>query len=875
MTTGLHERLQASLGGAYSLERELGRGGMATVYLAHDRKHGRRVALKVMRPELLLGAAAGAERFLREIRLTAGLAHPNILPLLDSGEADGLPFYVMPFVEGESLRDRLARERQLPIDDALRIAIAVADALAYAHDHGVIHRDIKPENILLASRHALVADFGVAKAVAASSGHRPERAGSAQEPSPAGHSTEAGIAVGTPAYMSLEQASGEAQIDGRSDIYSLGAVLYEMLAGSPPFTGSTTQAVIVRRFVDQVPPIRLSRETVPEPVEQAVARAMAKSPADRFPTAADFARALETILAAGGGSTGGASIGGGAAPTPTPRPTAGAAPTPPRTSFALPWASLPRGSSASGPTGAAVAGVGSGAYGAAPAAGTATPPPEGRGVVVPPSIAVLPFANLSPDPENEFFADGMTEEIVNALVQLRTVRVAARMSSFVFKGKHPEPRAVGQALDVAFVLEGSVRKAGNRLRIMAQLVSVGDGYQLWSARYDRELRDVFEIQDEIAAAIVDTLKEQLLGRAAPSGATAAVPDAPPAGARTDQLYAATPVASAPAAGGRRRIENLEAYELYLKGRFFSLQRGPTVKQSITCFERAVELEPDFPEAYAGLADAYTMLASDVSLPPRVAYPLAREAARKALALDGTLADAHAALSIISLMFDWDREAALREADRAIALDPFYVYGHTRRGLALTMLGRAAEGVASGRRGTELEPLSPLARFTLTIILWYAGEYEATVAEGRKLAEVLPGMHDAHLMMSYGYGAMGWYDDAIAAARKSVEVSRRNPNALASLAEALARASKRRAALREEAVALLTELREISKTEYVPWTLMSRPCLLLGETDAAFDCLEQAYAARDYWVVSLPIDPEWKRLRGDPRLDDLLRRAGLS
>ena len=866
MTAGLSGRLQASLGAAYTIEREIGRGGMATVYLAHDRKHARRVALKAMRPELVHGTGGAAERFLREIRLTAGLSHPNILPLLDSGDADGVPFYVMPFVEGESLRARLARERQLPIDDALRIAITVADALAYAHEHGVIHRDIKPENILLTARHALVADFGVAKALSST------RDGGALLNQ---GSTEVGVAIGTPAYMSLEQASGDAQVDGRSDVYSLGAVLYEMLAGTPPFTGSSTQAIIVRRFVDQVPPLRLSRETVPEAVEHAVARAMAKSPADRFPTAAEFARCLETILASGtattlggggGGTSGGAPVSAAAVAAAAAGGGAGVAPaitlTPPRPSTAMPWAGR-RGASPT-PDG------GSGAYGAVPPPLRTPSPATGTGAAAAmPSIAVLPFSNLSPDPENEYFAAGMTEEIVNALAQLRTLRVAARMSAYAFKGKNPEPRTVGHALSVGYVLEGSVRKAGNRLRITVQLVSTADGYQLWSERYDRELRDVFEIQDEIAAAIVETLKVQLLGRAE-AEAEAERQHAADAAAAAAAALAAT----APAAAGRRQVDSLEAYELYLKGRFFSLQRGPTLKQSVACFERAVELEPGFAAAYAGMADAYNLLASDATLPPRVAYPLAREAARKALALDAMLADAHAALAIISLMYDWDREAAVREAERAIALDPFYVYGHTRRGLALTMLGRAAEGVACGRRAMELDPLSPLARFTLTIILWYAGDYEATVAEARKLTEVLPGMHDAHLMMSYGYGAMGWLDESVAAARRSVEISRRNPNALAALTEALARVAPRSAAAREEAVALLTELRDRSATEYVPWTLISRACLILGEQDAAFDCLEQAYAARDYWVVSLAVDPEWKRLADDPRLVEILRKAGL-
>jgi len=412
-------RLRSALADRYTIGRELGSGGMGIVLLAEDRKHHRQVAIKVLKPDL--AAALGRERFLREIATAAGLNHPHILPLHDSGDAEGFLYYVIPYVEGESLRERLDRERQLTIEDAVQIAREVADALSYAHDHNVLHRDIKPENILLSAGHALVTDFGIARTITGG-----------------GQLTEVGSLVGTPAYMSPEQVDGSPRIDGRADLFSLGCVLYEMLVGAPPFKGSTLTAVIANRLSFPTPSPRMARELVPEAIDAAVRKAMASLPADRFSTAAQFADALDTSR-----------------------------------------------------------------------------PSEPAPAVVPDrSIAVLPFTNQSSDPESEYFSDGIAEEIINALAQLPGLHVAARTSSFAFKGKGADIAEVGAKLKVATVLDGSVRKAGNRVRITAQLVSVGDGYHLWSERYDSELDDVFAIQDHIARAIAQRFEVML---ASPTG----------------------------------------------------------------------------------------------------------------------------------------------------------------------------------------------------------------------------------------------------------------------------------------------------------------------------------------------------------------------
>ncbi len=536
---------------------------MATVYLARDRKHGRPVAIKVLRGEI--ATALGPERFLREIEIAARLTHPHILPLHDSGQVDGFLYYVMPFVEGESLRGRLEREQQLPLEDALQITREVADALSFAHSRDVVHRDIKPENILFQAGHAVVSDFGIARAItAAASGTR----------------TEAGIPIGTPGYMSPEQAAAELHLDGRSDVYSLGCVLYEMLAGGPPFTGPTPQAVLARHSLDPVPALRTVRQAVPLAVEQAVMKALEKMPADRFTTATEFADALRT-----------------------------------------------------------------------PPAGRPAPAPAAAK-----SIAVLPFANLSPDPENEYFSDGITEEIINALGHLPGLHVAARTSSFAFKGKSTGIGEVGARLRVATVLEGSVRRAGSRVRITAQLVNVADGYHLWSERYDRELDDIFAIQDAIARTIAHRLELALAG---------------PAG----DLLVTPPT------------ESLAAYQLYLKGRYFWNQRGAGLAKALDCFQQALLLDERFALAHAGVADAYTQLAFYGFRPPREVMPRAKAAAQRG----GCPA----------------RARARRCARRSALLDGVHSFG-VRLGLGC----RRARAAARDRVEPALRPGTLLVRLAL-------------------------------------------------------------------------------------------------------------------------------------------------------------------
>ena len=617
----LQERLQAALANRYTIQREVGRGGMATVYLAQDLRHRRPVAVKILHPHL--AANVGPERFQREVEIAARLSHPHILTLIDSGEVEGLLYYVMPFIEGESLRGRLDRERQLPVEDALEITRHVAAALAYAHGRGVIHRDIKPENVMLHEGEPMVTDFGIAKAVSAAGTE---------------NLTQTGTAIGTPAYMSPEQATGAADIDGRCDQYSLGCMLYEMLAGEPPFAGASAQVIIVKHFTEPPPSVRAIRPVVPEAIDRAIVKALAKAPAGRFGSVLQFAQAL---------------------------PSSGAT-TPP----GLPQTVV-----------------------SAPLAATAK------------SIAVLPFVNMSADPENEYFTDGIAEEIINALTKIQALRVASRTSAFAFKGKREDISEIGRKLRVATVLEGSVRKAGNRLRVMAQLVNVADGYHLWSERYDRELQDVFAIQDEIAENIVRALRVVL---------------------SEDEKRA---IEEAPTA-------DVQAYDYYLRGRqFFHQFRRTGIQFARRMFERAMEIDPNYVRAYAGAADCCSFLymywdASKANVEGADAY------SRKALELGPEVAEAHASRGL-ALSLSKRYEEAERKFNTAIRVNPQLFEAHYFFGRASFQQSKYAEAVEHYEAASRVRPddyQTPLLVASSLTRLGRTGDAEATLRRGVQVAE---------------------------------------------------------------------------------------------------------------------------------------------
>ena len=635
-------RLTSALADRYRIERELGQGGMATVYLAEDLKHHRKVAIKVLKPEL--AAAIGGERFLREIETTANLRHPHILPLYDSGrtggQADGRTddflYYVMPFVEGQSLRDRMGGGTPMPVEDALQITREVADALGYAHAHGVIHRDIKPENILLESGHAVVADFGIAKAVSALGGAQ---------------LTGTGLAVGTPAYMSPEQVLGEATVDGRSDLYSLGCVLFEMLTGEQPFAAPTPQRTIARRLTEPPPAPSSSRPEIGVQLSGAVQRVMAPEPGDRPATAAEFARTLST------------------------------------------------------PSGAAWATT----------ATSKAPQSRAKGLVV------LPFVNRSPDSGDEYFSDGLTEEIISDLAGVKALSVISRTSAMRLKGSDKDVRTIGRELGVRYVLEGSVRKAGSSLRITAQLIDAEADAQLWSEKYGGTLDDVFEVQERVSREIVKAL-----------GVTLSSDE--------DRRL------------GERVIRNVRAFELYLEARLELRGLGATMERGKQLLRQAIEIEgPTAPLlgllAWADVARVKAGLADPAIL---------AECAVQADALLAMAPDAPYGYAVHGYVaFERGRfPEAVRHFRAAIERDPddndsifwtcvtYWNAGHIER----------AEPLA--RQMKARDPLSPLSWLAVGVTAWFAGNLGEALPWLRRAVELDPAGFIGRWSLGYACAVAG-------------------------------------------------------------------------------------------------------------------------
>jgi serine/threonine protein kinase/tetratricopeptide (TPR) repeat protein len=761
----------------YLLECELGRGGMATVYLARDLKHDRLVALKVLHPEL--AASLGPDRFEREIKLTARLDHPHILPVLDSGKSTGQLWYTMPYVRGESLRDRLQRETQLPVNAALDIARQVALALDYAHREGVVHRDLKPENILLAEGQARVADFGVAKAVDAAGGKQ---------------LTETGLSVGTPAYMSPEQASG-GRVDARSDVYSLGAVLYEMLAGEPPYTGPSAQAVIAKRLSEPVPHLGAVRD-VPPGLEAAVTKALAKVAADRFATAAEFAKAL------------------GAVETPAVAPRRR-------------WPSLRVKLGIASVALAAVTGVVLRSYSHRHAAlirGTASAK-EIR------SIAVLPLVNVAGDSSQDYFSDGMTDELASALAKVPSLRVAARTSAFAFKGKYPEPAEVGSRLHVAAFLTGSVRRSGQALRVSVQVVDVRDGLTLWSDTYERVLHsaeDVFTVQDDIAKGIAEALALTL-------------------------------------AGSPARTRNLEAHELYLRGRFFMNRWSEQdLRKSLQLYREALAKDSGYADAWAGIAAVWPYLA-DQWVAPREAYPMAKKAALRALELDSTVAVAHAVLSSVYTLYDWNPTAARREAQLALALDPSSADAWGSYGLILDAAGKPDSALLLYRRSESLDPLSAPAASSVCSALAKLGQAERAVGECRRALELDPNQPEAHYQLGTALVAAGHPEEAIGVWKQGPRWGDETLTAIARTEVALGRQGEGRR--------ILGQLEAAAQKRYVAPDDIASIYLALGNRDAALRWLEQAYDVRSAGLAWIATNPIWAPLYSDPRFRALMSKLG--
>ncbi len=686
--SGLADALTAALSTRYAIERELGRGGMATVFLARDLRHERLVAIKVLERDLV--APTGVDRFLNEIRIAARLTHPHILGVHDSGEADGLLHYVMPYVEGETLRSRMTREGPLPIGDAIRLVRELADALAYAHEQGVVHRDLKPENVLLSGGHAVVADFGIAKAIAAAT-----NMGASPEP----RLTATGVSLGTPAYMAPEQVVGDAATDHRADLYSLGVIAYEAILGAHPFAGRAPQALVAAHLTETPTSLVARRADTPPALDALVMKLLAKDPASRPQRAADVLRSLPDVT--------------------TP-------------SFATPVRSR-RATLAVAAALVVVVAVAGGAFwrsrNNARAAGAIH------------TIAVLPFVNTGGASSDDYFSDGMTDELAHALARLPGLRLAGRTSSYAFKGKAAPARDIGKTLDVAAYVGGTVRRAGDRLRVTTQLVSTADGKVLWESSYESHSTDVFAVQDEFTRAIVVALAPALSGR----GVVAA---------------------------GRGTTDG-EAYELYLKGRYYWLARGEAnVIRSIDYFKEAIARDPKFARAHAGLAMAYAVITSFVPDPKDTIPALLAASAERAVALDSTEADAQ-------LSMGFAREDQLRFGEAAsryraaLALEPSNAPAHQALGFSLLTLGRNDDAVTEFRQATQLDPLLKSLATALELGLVFARRFPEAVAAGRQVLAIDSTYPLAFFPMSAAFALNGQVDSAV---RTIEHVARLYPNA---------------------------------------------------------------------------------------------------
>jgi len=719
---------------------------MATVYLAEDRKHGRKVAIKVLRPGL--AASLGAERFLREIGIAAQLAHPHIVPLIDSGEANGMLYYVQPFVPGGSLRERLDAEKRLAVKETLRIAQEVGAGLDYAHRNRFVHRDVKPENVLFADGHALLGDFGVARVYSASETESV---------------TDAGIAVGTPEYMSPEQASGEPNIGSASDVYSLACVVYEMLTGEPPVRGVGARATLAKQVTDVPRPVRALRPDAPAHIERTLARALAKDPGERFPTVAEFVAALQHEQ---------------------------------------------------------------------PGAGTI-------GSVIGRSIAVLPFVNASPDRENEYLSDGITDELINALAKVDGLRVASRTSVFALKGKPQDVRAIGALLGAAWVLDGTLRRSGDRLRITAQLSSTEDGQLLWSERFDRTLADVFAIQEEIARTIVDTLR-------------------------------VAPLAAFAAPSPKRHTENITAYGLYLRGRYaWNTRTQEGITEAIRYFEQAIAEDPRYAPAYTGLADSYALQLDYRSVPVAEGFALAKQYARKALELDETVAETHASLAWTLFIYDWDWEGAGREFRRALELDPRYATAHQWYAFWLTARGRLDEALVEAHTALELDPASVSIRRSVGWIYYYARRYDQARYHMARAVAMNPTAAETYRVLGLLLAQQDQWAEAERVLREGMTLPGAATYTAAALGYVLARAGKR-----AEAEALLAELEAQRRSDYVSPVAFATLYLGLDDHERALDWTERALEERRGWLAYLRVNPLLDPLRGEPRFEAMIEKLGL-
>ncbi len=786
--------------GSYEILERVGGGGMGVVYKARDARLGRTVALKFLQPRLGADDSA-AERFRHEARTVAALEHPNICTVHEIGETDdGQLFLAMPLYDGETLQRRITRG-PLPVDEAVTIALQIARGLAKAHGRGIVHRDVKPSNVFVTDDGVVkLLDFGIAKLVDVTL-------------------TGAAGPLGTAAYMSPEQARG-ATVDHRTDLWSLGVVLYEMLAGVRPFPmGIAAEPADSRRAPA---PLATYRDNVPAELDRIVATSLARSPDERYQSAQDVEQELLALGLTSGASGGRVSSGVSRLTRRRPVPAR-------RMAIAV----------------AALALLAAGLWSVTRRGGDDEPAPGiPDPAVVPATIAVLPFADRSPAQDQGYFSDGITEELIATLARVEGLRVASRTSAFAVRDRGMDIRTVGAQLGVATVLEGSVRRAGDRLRITAQLVSVADGYQLWSETYDRNADDAFAVQEEIARAIASTLRVRLVG------------------ALSDST-------------GRPR-PNAQAYDLYLRGisermrSSFDSSSSTTESwlRAITFFEEAIAHDSTYAAPYAAIGAQLVSLGFFDYLSPDEAFPRAEAVARKAVTLDPTFGEPYTVIAYVEMYYRWNFPRAEEEFRRALDLTPNDRTAHQWYANLLTMDERFPEAVREIRRAQDADPLSVIAVAAEGWVHYYAGDYPAALdALGRALVRN-PNYALTHLWRAWTLAEMDSLPASITAHRRAVAASDSGGVFVASLARTLALAGER-----AEAEALLGRLAlRADSGGYVPAYEIAKLHEALGRADRALDWLERARVQRSHSMVFLRVDPQLARLRGNPRFARLVRQV---
>ncbi len=837
--------------GHYQFISLLGYGGMGEVYLAQDMRLGRKVAVKLL-PQHFAADEPRVRRFQQEAQSASALNHPNIVTIYEVGEADGLQFIVTEFIEGETLRERMARMKAASypaqaapgsLSEVLDTVIQVASALAAAHQAGIVHRDIKPENIMLRrDGYVKVLDFGLAKLTEKAPD---QRAIDSEAATKVLIKTAPGLVMGSAEYMSPEQARGR-EVDARTDIWSLGVVLYELVTGCAPFTGETPTDVIASIVKTELPPLTRIAPEAPTELERIVSKTLAKDREERYQGVKDMlvdlrqlrkrldvAAELErtaspemnvkpiaisseqaTVETAQGAATQTGGVG-------TARPTSSA-------EYVVSEIKQHKIATLIIMVVLAAGIIGLAAY--LHARSTAA------GIE---SIAVLPFDNQNHDADSEYLSDGLTESIINNLTQLSNLRVVARNTAFRYKGNASDPTSVGNELGVRAVLTGRVLQRGDNLLVGAELIDVRENKQLWGQQYNRKLADAVDIQAEIAKAISDRLRLNLSGE--------------------EQRRLA-----------KRPTENPEAYQLYLKGNYYTAKYTKEgLDKGKEYFNQAIAADPNYALAYDGLA-YYYITAVGFFISDDDAMPKLRETANKALAIDETLGEPHNSLAIVAWWFDRDWPPAEKEFKRAIELNPNFARAHWLYGWYLITMGRNDKGIAESKRAQELDPLSLETNTILGQSLFFARRYDQAIAQLRNTLDMDQSFWLAHDFLGRAYEADGKLPEAIVEFQRAVEQESDVAENWSNLGHAYALSGKR-----AEAQKILDQLKERSARGYVPAYTIAIVYAGLGDKDQAFAWLDRAYTDHSFYMTWLKTDPHLDSLHADPRFQDLLRRMRLT